>query len=131
MYKFLSALVWIPLGLIFLIFAIANRHAVTVSFDPFNNDPQEGVTLPLFAVIISVAILGVLAGGIATWIRQHRWRRSSRRFQADALEAKAQLAELRASLATATAPNEPQRLPRLADQSAQYGSERDKYSATL
>jgi hypothetical protein len=26
----------IPFGLIFIAFAIANRHLVTVSFDPFN-----------------------------------------------------------------------------------------------
>ena len=53
----------IPLGLIFVVFAVANRHLVTVSFDPFNStDPSIGVTLPLFVVIIAVAILGVVGG---------------------------------------------------------------------
>ena len=37
MRKFLTALVLIPLGLIFIVFAVANRHLVTVSFDPFNS----------------------------------------------------------------------------------------------
>lgn len=64
MRKFFTALVLIPLGLIFVVFAVANRHAVTVSFDPFNsNDPSVGFTLPLFVVIIAVAIAGVMAGG--------------------------------------------------------------------
>ena len=59
MRKFLTALVLIPLGLIFVVFAVANRHLVTVSFDPFNStDPSVGVTLPLFVVIIAVAIIG-------------------------------------------------------------------------
>src|SRR5487761_2491552 len=72
MRKFFTALVLIPLGLIFVVFAVANRHLVTVSFDPFNSsDPSVGVTLPLFVVIIAVAIAGVVAGGSATWIR-HR-----------------------------------------------------------
>ncbi len=71
MRKFFTALIVIPLGLLFVVFAVANRHFVTVSFDPFNTrDPSVGVTMPLFAVIIVVAILGVAAGGTATWFRQ-------------------------------------------------------------
>src|SRR4029079_3774798 len=96
MRKFFTALVLIPLGLIFIVFAVANRHLVTVSFDPFHSsDPAARVTLPLFAVIIAVAIMGVVAGGCATWFRQRRWRRAARRHEADARTAKAQLAELR------------------------------------
>ena len=65
MRKFFTALVVIPLGLIFIVFAVANRHFVTVSFDPFNStDPSVAVSMPLFVVIIAVAILGVVAGGI-------------------------------------------------------------------
>ena len=37
MRKFLTALVLIPLGVIFVVFAVANRHLVTVSFDPFGS----------------------------------------------------------------------------------------------
>jgi uncharacterized integral membrane protein len=74
MRKFFSAMVFIPLGLIFVVFAVANRHLVTVSFDPFNStDPSMAVTLPLFVVLIAVAIGGVVAGGTATWFRQRRW----------------------------------------------------------
>ena len=63
MRKFLTALILIPLGLIFVVFAVANRHFVTVSFDPFiSTDPSFGVTLPLFVVIIVVAIFGVVGG---------------------------------------------------------------------
>ena len=100
MRKFLNAVVLIPLGVIFVVFAVANRHMVTVSFDPFNsNDPALGVSLPLFAVIIVVAILGVVAGGAATWFGQRRWRRAARQHEADAGDIRAQLADLRASLA--------------------------------
>ena len=75
MRKFFTALVVVPLGTIFIIFAVANRHWVTVSFDPFNSvNPSVAVSMPLFAVIIVVAILGVVAGGMATWFRQRGWR---------------------------------------------------------
>jgi uncharacterized integral membrane protein len=80
MRKFFTALVLIPLGLIFIVFAVANRHLVTVSFDPFNSSaPSIAVTLPLFVVIIAAAIAGVAAGGCATWFRQRHWRRVSAR----------------------------------------------------
>jgi uncharacterized integral membrane protein len=85
MRKFFTGLVLIPLGVIFVVFAVANRHPVTVSFDPFNStDPSLGVRLPLFVVIIAVAILGVVAGGTATWFRQRHWRRAPRRPEAQA-----------------------------------------------
>jgi uncharacterized integral membrane protein len=135
MRKFFTALVLIPLGLIFVVFAVANRHPVTVSFDPFNSsDPAIGVTLPLFVVIIAVAIAGVVAGGSATWFRQRRWRRAARQHEADAREARERLADLRAGAATSR--GEPQRYPALAQpggpQNGLYGATgRDKQGATL
>ena len=111
MRKFLSTLVSVLLGLIFIVFAVANRHLVTVSFDPLNSsDPSVGLRLPLFVVIIAVAIAGVVAGGSATWFRQRRWRRAARQYEADARQARAQLAELRTSAMTPSRYN-PQRLP--------------------
>jgi uncharacterized integral membrane protein len=127
MQKFLTAVVLIPLGLIFIVFAVANRHLVTVSYDPLDpGDPMGTVQLPLFVLIIGVAILGVVAGGIATWFRQGKWRRAARRHQAEAIEAKTQLANLRASVVTPT--SEPKRL--LLEQSSAAGR-RDKASAAL
>ena len=104
MRKFFTALVVIPLGLIFIVFAVANRHFVTVSFDPFNStDPVIAVSMPLFAVIIAVAILGVVAGGMATWFRQRHWRRAARQHEADARRARAETADLRAAAAVSRA----------------------------
>ncbi len=130
MRKFLTAMVLIPLGLIFVVFAVANRHFVTVSFDPFNStDPSIAVSLPLFVVIIAVAIVGVAAGGTATWFRQRRWRRAARQHEADARAARAQLAELRGSATVSR--YDQQRLP-APSQGGFYGSAgRDKQGATL
>jgi uncharacterized integral membrane protein len=132
MRKFLKALIVVPLGLLFVVFAVANRHFVTVSFDPFNTrDPSVGVTMPLFAVIIAVAILGVMAGGIATWFRQRHWRRAARQHEADARQAKTELAELRASAMTPSR-GDPQRFLALPPQGAGYeAAGRDKLGATL
>ena len=130
MRKFFTGLVLIPLGVIFIIFAVANRHLVTVSFDPFNSsDPSVAVTLPLFVLIIAVAIVGVVAGGTATWFRQRHWRRAARQHEADARQARAQLADLRAG--SMPSRNDPQRLS-APPQGGLYGAGgRDKQGATL
>jgi uncharacterized integral membrane protein len=126
MRKFLNAIVWIPLAVILVVFAVANRHLVTVSFDPFNsNDPALGITLPLFVVIIAVAILGVVAGGSATWFGQRRWRRAARQHEADARELRAQLADWRTNaLSQQRDQAPPTTVP-------QVGYRRDKHGATL
>ena len=136
MRKFLTALIVIPLGLIFIVFAVANRHVVTVSFDPFNTvNPALGVTLPLFVVIIAVAIVGVIAGSAATWFSQGRWRRASRRHEADADRTRRQLDEVRARNASAppasTQPVPTQRLPALLQPVGSSASERDRPRLTL
>jgi uncharacterized integral membrane protein len=130
MRKFFSTVAVLFLGLIFIIFAVANRHLVTVSFDPFNStDPSVAVRLPLFIVMIAVAMLGVLAGGMMTWFRQGRWRRAARQHEADARQMRAQLADLRAASA-------PQRgmvpaFPALPPGGGYGATGRDKQVATL
>jgi uncharacterized integral membrane protein len=124
MRKFLMGLVLVPLGLVFVIFAVANRHFVTVSFDPFNSaDPSIAIKLPLFVLIIASVIAGVVAGGSATWFGQRRWRRAARRHETDAREVRAELAELRAG-AAASFRHDPRRL-------SAPSSGRDKQGATL
>src|SRR5215469_8615103 len=130
MRKFLRALIVIPLALIFVVFAVANRHFVAVSFDPFNSaDPSVSVSLPLFLLIIVVAILGVFAGGSATWFGQRRWRRAARQHEADARAAKAELAELRSQALAAR--NEAQRQALLPRSGFFGASGRDKQDAAL
>ena len=128
MRKFLTYLVLVPLGLLFIAFAVANRHLVTVSFDPFNSaDPTLSRDVPLFVLIIAVAMLGVIAGGLATWWGQRHWRRAARRHEADARTARAELAELRAGIMRSDAG----RLP-APEKGGFYGaSGRDKQGATL
>jgi uncharacterized integral membrane protein len=128
MRKFFTLLIVIPLALIFIVFAVANRHFVTVSFDPFNTtDPAISVSLPLFALIIAPAILGVVAGSLATWFGQRRWRRAARHHELEARTVRAQLAELRSQAASMRGEAQRRALP-----GALYGtSGRDKQGATL
>jgi len=130
MRKFFSTLSAILLGLIFVTFAVANRHFVTVSFDPFNSaNPSVSASMPLFALIIVVAILGVIAGGCATWFGQRHWRRAARQHETDARTAKAQLAELRSQAVASRGETERRAFPA---QVGFYGAAgRDKRGAAL
>jgi len=130
MRKFFTALVVIPLGLIFVVFAVANRHSVTLSFDPFDSvNPSVAVSMPLFVVIILVAILGVAAGGSATWFRQRRWRRAARQHEADARRARSEITDLRG--AAVVSRGGPQQLAAPAQRGIYGAAGRDKQGATL
>jgi uncharacterized integral membrane protein len=81
----IAALILVPLAVVIVAFAVANRQIVTVSLDPFSAEhPAASVTLPLFGLIIALLIVGVLIGGIAAWLRQARWRRIARRLEREA-----------------------------------------------
>jgi uncharacterized integral membrane protein len=130
--KIFNVLVILPLAILFVVFAVANRHIVTLSFDPFNSsDPALGASLPLFVVIIVVAMFGVVAGGIATWFGQRHWRRAARLHEADARHARAELASQRErALAAASGEGRvPVVSPGLTPQYLAIG--RDKHGAAL
>ncbi len=88
-------------------FAVANRHVVTLSFDPFNSsDPGLGVTLPLFVVIIAVAIFGVIAGGISPGLASAAGGGAAKQYEAEARHARAELSDLRERSLAASRPAE-------------------------
>ncbi len=83
--KFVAAVILIPLAIVIIAFAVANRQIVTVSLDPFSSEhPASSVTLPLFALILLLLIAGVVIGGVAAWLRQAQWRRVARRLEREA-----------------------------------------------
>lgn len=82
--KIVTAIIIVPLAVVIVLFAVANRQSATVSFDPFSSaSPAYAATLPLFIVIFIVLIIGVLIGGFAAWLRQGKWRRSARRLEGE------------------------------------------------
>ena len=85
--RLVTALIVVPIALLIIAFAVANRQSVTVSLDPFSAEhPAAAVTLPLFALVIVLLIAGVVIGGVATWLRQTGWRRLVRRMEREAAE---------------------------------------------
>ncbi len=82
--KIVTWIVIIPAAVVIIAFAVANRQAVAVSFDPFSTTaPAYAATLPLFVVLFGALILGVIVGGFAAWLGQGKWRRRARRLEAE------------------------------------------------
>lgn len=82
--RIVTAIIVVPLAVIVIAFAVANRQWVTVSFDPFSSsNPAYAATLPLFVLIFIILILGVIVGGIAAWIGQGKWRWAARRLEGE------------------------------------------------
>ncbi len=98
--KIVAALILVPLAIVLIAFAMANRQAVMVSFDPFSgNAPAASTTLPLFALIIVILIIGVLVGGTAAWFGQSKWRRAARRLEREAIGLRAKVDALEGAAA--------------------------------
>jgi uncharacterized integral membrane protein len=94
--KIVTALILVPLAIVFITFAVANRQTVVVSLDPFDQaHPAFALALPLFALILVLVIGGVVVGGIAAWLRQSKWRRAARLAQAQARELRAEVDRLK------------------------------------
>jgi uncharacterized integral membrane protein len=90
--RIIAVLILVPLAIIIVAFAVANRQGVTVSFDPFGGSaPAASLTLPLFALVIVLLIIGVVIGGSASWLRHGRWRRTARRLEREVKELNARL----------------------------------------
>jgi uncharacterized integral membrane protein len=83
--RFLKALILLPVAILVVLLAVANRSPVTLSLDPFSQEaPEFSTQLPLFAVIFAAVMLGVVIGGVAAWLAQGKNRRSRRRLRREA-----------------------------------------------
>ncbi len=92
MVRFLKFIVLAPFALLFLAFAFANRHSVTVAFDPISGGdiPAFSITAPLFVTLIIAVIFGIALGSSATWLAQGKYRRAARQNRAEAERFRAQ-----------------------------------------
>ena len=87
----------VPIAIVLLMFAFANRHLVTVSFDPFAGNDVAGpsITAPLFILLILAIGVGVILGGLSAWLKQAKLKRALREARAESDEARIEAARLR------------------------------------
>jgi uncharacterized integral membrane protein len=91
MRRLLRWLLLVPIAILLVLFSVANRAPVTLSFDPFSREaPALAVSLPLFVILMIVLGLGVLIGGTAAGIGRLRWRWRARQAEREASKLAAQ-----------------------------------------
>ncbi len=85
MRKLLRWLVLVPLAILLVLLAVANRAPVTLSLDPFSREaPAFAFTLPLFVALFAAVVVGVVIGGVAAGIGRMRWRYRARKAEREA-----------------------------------------------
>ncbi|MBN7775593.1 LapA family protein [Nitratireductor aquimarinus] len=77
--RIILVLVLVPLAVIIIALAVANRAAVPFTIDPFNpGNPALTIEWPLFVYLFAALGFGMIVGSLATWLRQGRYRRDAR-----------------------------------------------------
>jgi uncharacterized integral membrane protein len=103
--RLLVVLIFVPIAIVLVALAVANRGAVAFTLDPFNpGNPALTLALPLFVLLFAAFALGMIVGSTATWFRQGRYRKLARQRSLEAQAARERAArEQRAARAAAPA----------------------------
>lgn len=97
---FLKALILLPVAVIVILLAVANRSPVLLSLDPFSKGaPEIAFSVPLYAVIFAAAAVGVIIGGFGAWLSAGSTRRSARMSHREAKRLRQEADRLRAAVA--------------------------------
>ncbi len=79
MQRILRLLIAIPVAVVLVTLAVANRHDVRLVLDPFRPEtPVVSLVLPFYAYLFAAVLIGIGVGGVAMWASQGRWRKSAR-----------------------------------------------------
>lgn len=66
----------VPLAVVLVALAVANRARTAFTVDPFNpGNPGLTVQAPLFVWLFVALVLGAVIGSVITWLKQGRYRR--------------------------------------------------------
>jgi hypothetical protein len=95
MRRFLFFVLFLPFGALAVALSVVNRDPVTVALNPFTSAPSWQVSLPLFVLLFAVLAIGVVLGGIASWLGQSKWRYAARLERANSVRLREEVERLR------------------------------------
>ena len=82
MRRLLRWLIGVPIFVIVMGFAVANRQWTQLSLDPFHEtDPAFALSMPLWLLLFVGIFIGILVGWFFCWLAQGKWRRLARERQ--------------------------------------------------
>ena len=96
MRRILRWLIGLPIVILVIGFAIANRNSVTLSFDPFTSvNPSVYLIMPLWLLFFAGIFVGLIVGWIASWWAQGKHRKAARDARSELAKLQTELADLR------------------------------------
>ena len=105
--KIVNLAVFVPLGIVLIVLAVANRQVVTLALNPFR--PEDGVlsvSAPFFLFLFVALMFGMLIGSAATWWAQGKYRKQARKEAREVIRWQAEADRHKAAAVQAT--NSPQ-----------------------
>jgi uncharacterized integral membrane protein len=72
--KHFSWILTLPLTLVIIVFAVANRHFVPLDLWPF----EVAVETPVFVLVLGSMLIGFLTGALVMWLSGRKQRRQAR-----------------------------------------------------
>lgn len=109
MKKLLSRLLWVPLGLVLIVFLVSNQQMVPVSFDPFSvDDPAIAIgPAPLWVWLVLMLTVGYFLGAVTTWFTGRGRRKLANKERKALKAAQAEIETLKAGVAPGATENLP------------------------
>ncbi len=86
-----SWILTLPLIIVAVVFAVANRQPISLDLWPFELTP----VIPLSAALLASLVLGLLVGGLAAWLSAGQTRKRAREERRRADEIEREIAQLR------------------------------------
>ncbi len=86
--RILNWVIGLPIAVIGIGFAVANRQWITLSFDPINRThPFATVDMPLWALFFCGVFVGIFAGWFVSWINHGKYRKAAREAKIELIRA--------------------------------------------
>jgi uncharacterized integral membrane protein len=94
--RILRWVVGLPIVILVIAFAVANRRWTTLSFDPFTQEaPRISMDMPLWLLFFLGIFTGIVVGWIGSWLAQGKHRKAAREARAEVGKLQVELADLR------------------------------------
>ncbi len=98
MRRILRWIIGLPIAIVVIAFAVANRQWTRLSLDPFSSEsPILSINMPLWALFIFGVFIGILVGWIVAWFANGKWRKLAR-------DRRAEITKLQSELESAKMP---------------------------
>jgi TRAP-type C4-dicarboxylate transport system permease small subunit len=74
--RILRWIIGLPIAIVVIAFAIANRQWTRLSLDPFSStSPFLSIDMPLWVLFIGGVFIGILVGWVGSWLAQGKYRK--------------------------------------------------------